>query len=411
MPGSVVVIEELTGQRRKLFLSGSALPLQGASWSGETAMATEWNPGNREATQHVLNPKEMPSDWEFEWHTTRLIANPAQYVNENGSTQFISQAFDLSVLAESFCRNGMLLRVTWSSSAANESRPSARQVRIGRASTWDFAYDRADDLAASISFEWIGRGTQQPKASRIRGTADIEARNEAQRASDAVARQILEAAIRQRENAANSATKFTLGQLESLAEAPLELVDSMARQANAISSRVRRVGEVISTVRETPQAIAGRVFDVANNAVSVSTQFLDEMSREGPETQALGTKVSTLTRTASYYSGAQTQADLMSGAYADLAERTRRRRSAIFASPGASRGVDQMRVGDILDVHLGRAGETMASIARRYYEDADLADELCRANGLATYTIQAPVGQPLIIPVRRALDDSNRNRV
>lgn len=407
MPSSVVIIEEQAGQRRRINLTGSALPLQGAGWSGENAMSTEWNPGNPEATQHVLNPKEMPSDWDFVWRTVRLIRSPA--ILSNGGN--ITQAHDLAILMEDICRAGMLLRVTWSAGAANQSQNSARQVRIGRARTWEFKYDRPDDIEASINWEWIGRGLDQPKASSIRGTSDLSARDAAQRASDAVARTILVNAMRRRAlAAANSADKFTLGQVEALAAAPLALMDQMAHSANGISNRVGRIGDIINTVRETPAAIAGRALDVANNALSTATQFLDEVSREGPETQATRNKASILTRTATYFSGAQTQTDLMTAAYLQLAEQSRHRRSGVVASAGSSRRGDQMRNEDNFQVHIPRDGETMAAIAKRFYGDADLADELSVANGLPGYTI-VPPRVPLIIPVRRALDDSNRNRV
>ncbi len=406
MPSSVVIIEELAGQKRRLNLVGSALPLQGAGWSGENSMSTDWNPGNPEATQQVLNPKEMPSDWEFVWRTVRLTRTPA--ILSGGGN--ITQAHVLATLVEDIARSGMLLRVTWSAGAANQSQSSTRQVRIGRAKSWDFNYDRPDDIEAKIQFEWIGRGVDQPKASNIRGTSDIDARNAAQRASDAVARQILEDKMRRQAIAkANSADKFTLGQLESIAAAPLALMDQMAHAANGFSNRVRRVGDIINTVKETPAGIAARALDVANNALSVATQFLDEVSREGPETQAARTKVSILTRTATYFSGAQTQTDLMTASYLTMADQARLRRSAMVASAGASRRADQMNNSDLFDVHLPRDGETMATIAMKFYGDADLGDELAKANGLPGYTI-VPPRIPIIIPTRRALDDSNRNR-
>src|SRR5690606_16132610 len=129
---------------------------------------------------------------------------------------------------------------------------------------WEAKYERPDDIAASFQFEWIGRGSQQPKASAIRGTSDLGARNAAQRASDAVAREILPDKMRQRDQAvANSADKFTIGQLETIANGPRELMDQMAHTANGISNRVKRLGDIILTVRETPAAIAGRALDVA----------------------------------------------------------------------------------------------------------------------------------------------------
>ena len=150
--------------------------------------------------------------------------------------------------------------------------------------------------------------------------------------------------------------------------------------------------------------------DIANNGVNVATTFTDEISREGPETQALRTKVSTLTRTASYFSGAQTQADFMAGIYEKLAEQARRRRSATIASAGSSRRGDKMRNADNFEIYIPRSGDTFASIAKKFYGDADLGDELAIANGHPGYAITPPRA-PLFVPTRRSLESSNRNKL
>lgn len=375
-------------------------------------LSTAWNPGNPEATQHVLGPQEVPSDWDFEWNTTRIIRTPVTVNDPERGTEFtIFRAHQLARLLEDIFRGGSLLRVSWISNAANQSQPSPRQSRIGRAQTWDFNFARPDDIEGRISFAWIGRGEDQPKASAIRGEdvlASIQAAiNAANAAANAVANSVLRNPDRNQQPGADT---FTLGQLEAIANGPLELVDNFARQANSVSNRLKRLGDLIITVKETPAAIAGRLVDVANNGVSVATSFADQISREGPETQALRNKVNTLTRTASYFSGAQTQADLMADAMERVAEAARRRQSSLVATAGSSRRQDKTRQDDNFKVHIPRNGETMAIIAQRYYGSPDLGDELAVVNGLPGYTITPP-RIPIIIPTRRNLEEANRNRV
>lgn len=410
MPSSVVIVEETSGPKRRVNLVGSALPLQGAGWSGENTLPTQWNAGNVEATQQILGPKELPSDWDFEWRTIRLIAAPAVAYDSGGSPRNITLAAELATLMRDIFRAGQLLRVTWSAETSNGL--PFRQVRLGRVGSWDFDFDRPDDLRASVKFVWIGSGIGQAKVSELRSSAQLDASNAAMRASENVARQIIENKMRRNAYAvAQSASQFTLGQLESLVEAPLAFVDSFARTAQAVTNRVKNVGQLIQKVKETPAALASRMLDVANNAVAVSNVTLDTLGRQGPETLSAKTKVSMLVLTASYYSGAQTNADLMAGAYLTLADQARTRRSAMIPSAGTSRRDDQLRIEDSFQVYIPKKGETFAAIAQTFYKDAELADELARANGLPGYTIVAPRGSPLVVPNRRSLDNAARDRV
>jgi uncharacterized protein YidB (DUF937 family) len=409
---SVVIIEERTGRKRRIELVGACLPLQGANWSGRQALSTSWNPGNTEATQHVLGPQEMPSNWDFKWSTVRMRRSPATVVEPNRGVEFqVGRAFELAQLLEEVMRGGALLQVSWISSAANQNS-SARQVRLGRAEDWDFNFDRPDDIEGNISFSWIGRGAQQPKTSAIRGedvgSAIQAAINAANAAVDAIEAQAIRSQSLKRGQP--DANTFTLGQLESIANGPIELVDSFARTANGISNRLKRIGDVINKVKETPAAVLGRLVDVANNGVSVANQFTDALTREGPETQSTRNKVNTLTRNASYFSGAQTQADLMAKTMEKLAEAARRRQNSAVPSAGNSRRQDQTRTDDNFRVHVPRDGDTMASIAQKFYGSPDLGDELAVANGLPSYTITPP-RMPIIIPTRRNLEEANRDRV
>lgn len=412
MAASVVIIEERSGRQRKVELVGGALPVQGANWSGLQLLSTAWNPGNSEATQHVLGPQEVPSDWDFLWKTTVITRTPVSVFDGKQRTTFeLVRADSIARLLRDIFRGGSLLKVSWISSAAQQSQSSPRQVRLGRAETWDFAFDRPDDVAASISFSWIGEGEGQPKASALRGENLGAAIQEAINAANAAGQAVADARrADQKANAVTGPTTFTLGQLESIANGPLELVDSFVRAANSVSNRLKKIGEIINTVKETPAAIAARLVDVANNGISVANQFVDELTREGPETQSLRNKVNTLTQNASYFSNVQNKAGFMAELMEKLAEAARRRQNSVVPSAGSSRRQDKMRVGDAFQTHVPRPDETMASIAQQYYGSPDLADELSVANGLPSYTI-VPPRIPIIIPTRRNLDEANRNRV
>lgn len=411
MAASTVIVEERTGKRRRVELVGGALPLQGANWGGLQLLVTRWNPGNPEATQHVLGPQEVPSAWDFMLRTTTISRTPVRVFDGDTRVETtLVRAISIALLLEDMFRGGALLKVTWISNAQLDRESSPRISRVGRCSAWDFTPDRPDDIPAHVTFDWMGRGEDQAKASDLRGEDVLAVTQQAILAANAAADAISAAFIRRADRTGPGATTFTLGQLEAIANGPLELVDSFARAANSVANRMQRIGDLILQVRELPAAILGRLVDVANNGLAVATQFMDAVSREGPETQSLRGKVSTLGTTASYFSGAQTQAELMADVMERVAEAARRRRSGLMPAAGVSRGQDQARTDDAFRVHLPRAGETMASIAQRYYGSPDLGDELAVANGLPGYTVTPP-RIPIIIPTRRNLDESARNRV
>lgn len=413
MGASVVIIKERTGRQRVVELVGGALPLQGANWDGAQLLVTNWNPGNREATQHVLGPQELPSSWDFSLHTTVINRTPIHVTDNKRRTNFnLVRADSLARLFEDIFRGGSLLEVNWISSASDSAGlPSVRVSRLGRAGTWNFNYDRPDDITGSVVFDWVGRGGRQPKVSDLRGedllAVSRQAIIRANAASDAVARDVLQSSDR---NQPLSATTFTLGDLEAIANGPRDLVDSFARSAQSIANRTQRLGNIINTVKETPAAIAGRAVDIANNAVAVANQFVDQLSREGPETQSLRGKVSNLTRNATYFSTVVNEAGFMTDVYERMAESARQRQSSIFASAGSSRRQDRTRVEDAFQVHVPRAGDTMISISLKYYGTPDLGDEIAVANGLPAMTVEPPK-QPIIIPTRRTLETQTRNRV
>lgn len=409
MASSVITIEELTGRRRRLTLRGAALPFRGVGFAAATVVATTWNPGSSEATQQVLSPQELPSDWEGEWNTNRLVPFPAEVTDEQG-TRPLAQAFELVEVFDSIRAGAQVLRITWANQIERQAVSPAdspftaehRVVRIGRITEFEPRYSTLDDVSWTATFEWISRGRPAPKATDSRSGDLVAAVRAAMLKQAEVTRTIALDRLRAVGRKEGEATTFSLGQLEQMAEAPLAIVDSFARSAEAVTNRLGRLGNLILQVRDTPSAIASRALDVAINAVAVSTQFVDQISRKSPEQLAATNKVGMLLRTASYYGRAQTQAELMATAHLLLAAEARRRRSA--TSGQADSAQNNMRAGDVLAIHLPRDGETWSKIARRYY-GSDLGPELARANGAESYSITPPTRRPVVVPTLSVLEN------
>ncbi len=410
MATSVLTIEELSGDKRRLTLKGAALPFRGASWAGRTVVSTTWNNGNSEATQQVLVSQLLPSDWEGIWRTTQLLRTPCEYEGPEGSRK-VALAYNLFELVELIREAGQLLRVTWVNQAARGDGGSGGGVdthtvsRLGRLVEFDAPHDTLDDIKWKASFEWVSKGDSSPKSVDFRGDDLIGATRAAIQNQDAVAKAVAQNLLRAMEangfRKKNYTNTFSLGQLEQMANAPLAIVDSFADTANAFSNRLKKVGDLVLKTRSVPFAIAGRALDVANNAVAVATSFCDEVSQRCPEQQVLGSKLSMVTRTASYFSDVQTQAQLMERANSLLAQQARVRKSA--ASGQSQPLVNAPKAGDVFEVYIPRDGDTMTSIAYRKYQ-ADVAAQICKVNGLPSQTIRPPRRRPLILPTLAVLE-------
>lgn len=411
MATSAITIEETSGQKRRLYLIGGGLPLKGAGYTAATVVSTTWNNGNPEATQHVLTPQELPSEWQGVWRTPQLLTAPC-IVDDPEGHHHVGLAFELKQVVDSFRLAAQLLRVTWVNEiqrlnvdGTNGQLDSHKEVRLGRIVEFDVKYSHLDEIQWSATFEWVSRGGTSPKSVEFRGEDLIAATRDAMQKQAAVSKKVASARLRALEadgfRRKNYANQFTLGQLEQVANAPLDIVDSFAGAANAITNRMQKLGDLILQVRDTPAALASKAFDVATNAVAVATSFCDQISQKGPEQQIAGSKLSTLTRTAAYFSGVTTQAQLMEAANNKLAQQARRRRSMLAGTSNAA--ANNPKSGDVMAVHIPRDGETMTTIAIKYYQ-ADLGAELSKANGLPAFTIKPPTRIALIIPTRSVLE-------
>lgn len=374
---SVIIIRELSGRKRTVELRGPALPFQGANWGGEQRVVTTWYAGNAtEATQQVLGPIEKQTSWDGMWRTTQMVKTPST-VNENGREVAILQANVIRDVLESIFRLGSALRVTWS----NKDRSIQRE---GRCIEWDFAYDRSDDIAWDMTWDWSGRGVRQQRAvSTRKNPVNQDLQSMALTALDVTVIEQIEGLASSRRDVRLSADRFTLGQLENLVNAPLETTRSFARKAQQIADRAKQLGEIINTVRSLPFQVANQALDQANNAVSIANNFVDEISRRPPEQNSTKTKVSNLTRTASFFGQADNRARLMSRS----ATRVRRRVESSAQSEST-----------ILATHITRQGETLQSISRRYYGTTDEAPTIARANNLPLNQTSLPARTLLIIP-------------
>lgn len=401
---SVLVVEELGGQKRKLELNAYGLPAWGASWTTALQVRTTWYPGNsEEATQHVLGARELPSEWSGRWSRTGLGRSRCTY-SEGGGTGdplfspiFLRDAFDAIIYG------GQLLRVTWSSrKSTNNSTTNHSQkiVREGRISEFTHSYPYADDINWSMSFEWTGRGA---KAQRVVATREGNVSGDLLSLKDQLGE-----AVDKIEGPTFNAVKRTfpeptesldMGDLEALANAPGAIMENLSRELQQIQTQIGEFTDLVQTIRNIPSSIAKQAVDICANATAKCNQFIDEMSRRSPETNALDGSLKSLLLAHRTFGDPQTDAQ-------EIIERARAIMKgldpALAGNPGGDENSNTNRTSishDIQTIVVTRAGDTLPKISKRVYKTAEHAVDIAKCNGLPWYQIEVEPGTTLVCPV------------
>lgn len=405
---SLLVFQESTGKRRKVELRGAGLPFAGVSWPGNMRVTTTWYPGNGiQATQHVIGPTEGPTTFQGEWNTTRLIRDPVLYSENGQPVQEIARAFSVYELFDTLRRSGSEFEVTWAIDGDRRIR------RIGRITSFDPTFDRSDDVRWSLELEWLSRGAAQ-RPVVIRDDDLIAQSRKLIIAAEKTINSIQNNALRSARSTIRSGsierigprrdkipTRFNLGKLEALADQAEASLNSFTQVAKNVVGRVKKLGEIIVKVRDLPFGVASQAIDIGANAVAVAAQFQAEITRTPDELWSTTGKRSTiaLLRNAKYFRGSAADAGQMAASAATYLAAARKRRSALLAG---TRVGDRAGSSDILAVHIVKQGDTMFTIANKYYKDPGKASVVAKANGLPGYQITVEVGTPLIIPTLTA---------
>lgn len=419
--GSSLTIEELSApsgkKPRVLVLLGGALPFKGAEWGSKLSMTTKWYPGNpTEATQQVLVAQESPSAWEGVWRRTVMGKVPSQLTDETGQTIQIFEPHVLREVLEDIHRTASRLRVTWAVSGFSvvgnpgpESlasgggvgrREDIRIVREGRISEFTTPVDTHTDIRWRMTFEWISRGGSSDRVSKGRNDEDISSLSNALQSSvNALSSATQIKMFSVRPDVLKAPDRFTLGQLESIANAPLKAVQGLQQNLQRVVSDFKRLGTIAGKFRALPFTIANQALDFARNTLAVVNQFLDVMGRNPPELYSTKSKANDVIR-ASKSMNQIVEASRGTAAAAQALQEAIRRTLVSGANRGqlSSDQTANVRAGDLLAVYVCKVGDTPQSVSRKFYGTADRGIDLLRANRMPWYTPTFKIGQVLSVP-------------
>ena len=404
---SEIVIVEQAGAKRELRLQGPALPKQGANWGGKNRLVTTWYPGNsQQATQQVLGPTEIPTNWAGIWRSTMLHRTPAIFVPRPGTQQRLVFADGLREIFEDILRRSALLLVYWIS--AETTTFGGRSItRTGRASDWNFNYARVDDIDWTVTWEWTGRGLSQQRVTQFR-TDGTNQSNMALMA--AITQAVQEAASRtkmqlSKRTIPNSASKFTLGQIEQILDAPGQLMKDFSQSMRSVETSFGHIADIVSRTKGLPYEIASQALDIATGAIQTANRFNDQISQKPPELLQTQNSLAALTRAASFFKGGQDAADIVvSRTYpisADIRAQIDARRAS--GANGNAQPLTNNAAASLngkkteVQTYVVRQSDTLLGISLQFYGVIEGAYGIAFANGLSLKAYP-PVGKVLIIP-------------
>jgi hypothetical protein len=406
VPSSSLTIQELrsTGRGRTLTLIGAGLPFMGAEWGFENNLITTWYPGTgAEGSQQVLGPRELPSNWQGEWKRTMLSRSPCVYTDENGTTVNIVQPSRLRDIIESIGRAAYRLRVTWEVTETEAAGGGGKIVREGRIKQARFPHDRWTDIRWNVEFHWMSRGGAKQ--------TPVDTRDDSKFASlVGVTTETAKAAIatwarlnRALNGVDGSATSFTLGQLESLADYPLQLANQLKQTVERATTTFQQIAGLAAKVTSLPKALANSAVNEAQNVEAVVRQWRDTFSRRGTETLSRKATVSDVLRASTYFTavaestfGLGRQAHALEVKFRDVLQPAGNQATPTRRATGST------DIGRLIAIHRVKAGETPQMISARYYGDPDHVIDIMRANRLPWHQTAITPGTLLVIPVLTA---------
>lgn len=350
-----------------VLLRGRAMPYPAVAFEGEQHSKLTWYPGNPVATQQVLGPRESSTTIHGFWKD-RFIRGS---ILKNGSDTAIQSAAQAVQLFEQLRRAGKRVRVQWS-----------HQVRSGLIKRFVATPDRVQDQAWEIEFEFASRDDEEaPKASTEQAAP---AGND----------------LLKRQNA-----------LEDLATLSPDMAFALAAEVISRIQGIRdQISKVVDLLRivETAVNLPGAVLGALKASVASLGRQLTELLRRITGERVSAQDRQTATRGKGDYTnpaapgrrGARASSSLTQEAQFEIWRRSMGLSAAalLFQLQVLTDDVIQRSRPATTRVITVGEGDTLYSLAVRFYGSSDFANFLALSNRLTTALV--PPGYRLRVPDR-----------
>lgn len=395
MAASKISITEQGGAGRTLELYGPGQPRRGVAFPVVQRVVTDPVNGNADdSIQQTLGPYDDESTWEGFWRTTQLAAKPALFYpqgSQKSAPQKIALADSLAFLVDDIARAGHLLAMSWS--------VGDRKVeRIGRIVRFEPKYDRPDDVAWTIDWQWVGRGPARQSTTSFRSDQKAALAKSVSLQLGKLTAEIDAAKIvSANTNLPKSANVFSLGALESFLDAPKALMTAFGNVVRQVASRIDDLGKLIEKAEELPVDLATQAVDLATTCVETCSSFEIAVTQKGPEAYVAfdqSSNVASLLEAASYFGSAQDEAHTAMQLATEMREAAKKAARPSAGGEGGSQSVTP----DLLAVVIAKSTDTFAGLASHFYGNPDLGSAIARANNLPAYQVKPTTGMLLVIP-------------
>ncbi len=367
LPGGSVEIRQLEGDRPTVVvLRARAMPYRGTAWElGQNTKRTVY-PGNPVATLQLLGPSEEPTSMNGQWKD-RFLSGA---ILKDGDPGAVTTALGAVKLFEDLLRQGKRVRVQWASF-----------VRAGLIKKFTATPDRAQDIAWDLEFEWDSRDDEEaPRATTEQSAPSGQ---------DLLRRQ------NELEDVASLAPPSAAQELAGV----IAFIDGIRDQVASLVDNLRTV----ETVVNAPAAILGAIQNGVRSLVAQLEDFRQRIL--GPRTSARASRQ----RIKGDYTS-PTGPGRRGGAASSSSSVQELQFEIWCRSLGSSAGALSFQLQrlllDVLSrsqprtarVIVAKQGDTLYSLATRFYGSPDFANFLALTNRLTTAVV--PAGYQLRIPER-----------
>ena len=389
---SSLIIEELTGKKRRLELRGGGLPKHGASFPSKQRVVNRFLPGARVATTQLLGPEEGSPSWDGSWSTPVLASLPSLYTEAGGAEQKIARARTLHDIVDAITYSGSRLRITWT----QDDFPPI--VREGRIEEYEPKFRTNDDIEWTITWKWSGRGESRARVISTKKDAQLAQHKKIETEIAKITAEVFESKLlSSKSGILGSASHFSLGDAEALVDSVKNLAQSFADDIQQVGSRIKKIADLVQSIEELPLDVATSFLNATATVISACASFKDQVTRKGPEAWTRfdqSSSIETIVNASRYIAGSSQAADDCIAAACDA-------RSILLTKSGAKPGSVEAQTSPqptIGAVVFARQGDTFASVAKSKIGDAVYGPAVAQSSGYAAFEVAPRVGDVLIVP-------------
>lgn len=384
--GTVFVIQEADGQKRRVSMSGRCLPFRPVATSTKQRYKRTLYPGATEATVQIQGPD--PQDMSVRGSFATRYMDEDLFVVEYGKTnkrEVVRTATRARDVLMSLCKEGQLLTVSWTepSLAASQGGDSGYGVTsTGILRSVKCPQNTPQDIEWEAEFDWVSdsilKGNPKVDPPPVKPTSIADAYEDLLGAiREAV--KVGSAAFRQYGLGMLNRIAAIEGDVDSLRESAFDLASTPAQLAQGAAVIAGNAAMMLSDSREEAQSMMAQ-YDGANAAWS----------------EAPANAVAALPWVSNRVQDCD-DADVqilaaVDSVTLDLAARRVRQEAARVTARAVSLATPTRRA-----LHLVADGDTFRRLSLRYYGTADRWMDIAEANDLVS-DVELVVGMSLVIP-------------